>query len=56
MDAYRQTGPGGLPLGLASSEGLGFTGQQEQSHGYVIYAAATAEANPLLEAPFLDEA
>ena len=23
MYAYRQTGPGGLPLGLASSEGLG---------------------------------
>ena len=25
MYAYRQTGPGGLPLGLASSEGLGIT-------------------------------
>ena len=23
--AYRQTGPGGLPLGLASTEGLGLT-------------------------------
>ena len=27
MYAYHQPGPGGLPLGLASTEGLGLTGQ-----------------------------
>ena len=43
-------------MGLSLSEGLGFTGRQEQSHGYVINVAPTAEVNPLLEAPLFGEA
>ena len=30
MYAYHQPGPGGLPLGLASTEGLGLTGENER--------------------------
>ena len=42
MYAYRQTGPGGLPLVLASSEGLGCTAYRSRAKKVIPHFANSA--------------